>query len=43
MSLLIYSRKEEFMDVFETNVAGVFTVTQAFLPLLRKRGPEKVK
>jgi NAD(P)-dependent dehydrogenase (short-subunit alcohol dehydrogenase family) len=31
------------MKVFETNVVGVTEVTQAFLPLLRKRGQDKVK
>lgn len=31
------------MDTFETNVVGVVNVTQAFLPLLRKRGQDIVK
>lgn len=31
------------MNVFETNVVGVANVTEAFLPLLRKRGQDKVK
>lgn len=31
------------MNVFETNVAGVSNVTEAFLPLLRKSGEDKTK
>ncbi|KAI9355767.1 4-dihydrotrisporin dehydrogenase [Pilaira anomala] len=32
-----------YFDVFNTNVVGVSNITQAFLPLLRKRGQEKTK
>ncbi|KAI9366654.1 4-dihydrotrisporin dehydrogenase [Pilaira anomala] len=35
--------KEEYTKVFETNVAGVSEVLKAFLPILRKRGQDKVK
>ncbi|KAI9478829.1 MAG: hypothetical protein EXX96DRAFT_572399 [Benjaminiella poitrasii] len=35
--------KAEFLKLFETNVCGVSDTTQAFLPLLRKRGKEHVK
>ncbi|KAI7901836.1 uncharacterized protein BX663DRAFT_512565 [Cokeromyces recurvatus] len=35
--------KAEFLKLFETNVCGVSDTTQAFLPLLRKRGQEQVK
>lgn len=38
-----YSPGSEYMKVFETNVVGVSDVTQAFLPLLRKRGQDKIK
>jgi NAD(P)-dependent dehydrogenase (short-subunit alcohol dehydrogenase family) len=31
------------LRIFETNVIGVSDVTQAFVPLLRKRGQDKVK
>lgn len=31
------------MKVFETNVCGPLDVTQAFLPLMRKRGKDNVK
>lgn len=32
-----------YLKVFETNVCGTSDVTQAFLPLLRKRGKENTK
>ncbi|KAG2208752.1 hypothetical protein INT47_007851 [Mucor saturninus] len=35
--------KEEYMKIFETNVAGVSEVLKAFLPLLRKRGQDQTK
>lgn len=35
--------KDELLRIFETNVGGVSDVTQHFLPLLRKRGQDKVK
>jgi NAD(P)-dependent dehydrogenase (short-subunit alcohol dehydrogenase family) len=38
-----YSPREEYMNVIDTNVGGVSDTTQAFLPLLRKRGNDKVK
>jgi NAD(P)-dependent dehydrogenase (short-subunit alcohol dehydrogenase family) len=38
-----YSPREEYMSVIDTNVGGVSDTTQAFLPLLRKRGNDKVK
>ncbi|KAI9256737.1 4-dihydrotrisporin dehydrogenase [Helicostylum pulchrum] len=34
---------EEYLEVFNTNVVAVSNVTQAFLPLLRKRGQENLK
>jgi NAD(P)-dependent dehydrogenase (short-subunit alcohol dehydrogenase family) len=44
MSITFYpSSKQDFVKIFETNVGGVSDVTQAFLPLLRKRGQDKVK
>lgn len=35
--------KDELLRILETNVGGVSDVTQHFLPLLRKRGQDKVK
>ncbi|KAG1150803.1 hypothetical protein G6F37_005864 [Rhizopus arrhizus] len=35
--------KKEILEIFETNVLAVNEVTNAFLPLLRKRGPDRVK
>ncbi|KAI8356737.1 4-dihydrotrisporin dehydrogenase [Choanephora cucurbitarum] len=35
--------KESLLKVFETNVCGTSDATQAFLPLLRKRGKDSVK
>ncbi|KAG0923253.1 hypothetical protein G6F64_013830 [Rhizopus arrhizus] len=35
--------KKEILELFETNVLAVNEVTNAFLPLLRKRGPDRVK
>ncbi|ORE06815.1 NAD(P)-binding protein [Rhizopus microsporus var. microsporus] len=35
--------KDELMKTFETNVAGVVETTNAFLPLLRKRGKDHTK
>ncbi|KAG2236716.1 hypothetical protein INT48_000714 [Thamnidium elegans] len=34
---------EEYLEVFNTNVVAVSNITQAFLPLLRKRGQERPK
>ncbi|GAA5816970.1 hypothetical protein MFLAVUS_010505 [Mucor flavus] len=34
--------KQEYMRIFETNVCGVSDITQAFLPLLRKRDTKKI-
>ncbi|KAI8051899.1 4-dihydrotrisporin dehydrogenase [Gilbertella persicaria] len=35
--------KSDLLKTFETNVCGTSEATQAFLPLLRKRGQDKVK
>ncbi|KAI7900979.1 4-dihydrotrisporin dehydrogenase [Cokeromyces recurvatus] len=37
------SSKEELTKVFETNVVGMNEVTKAFVPIMRKRGQDKVK
>ncbi|KAI9486300.1 MAG: 4-dihydrotrisporin dehydrogenase [Benjaminiella poitrasii] len=37
------SSKEELSKVFETNVIGLNEATKAFVPLMRKRGQDKVK
>ncbi|CEJ02853.1 hypothetical protein RMCBS344292_16847 [Rhizopus microsporus] len=37
------TNKDELMKTFETNVAGVVETTNAFLPLLRKRGKDHTK
>lgn len=41
--MFISSPKAEYLEVFETNVVGISQVTNAFLPLLRKRGQDAVK
>ena len=43
LTLCIDRTKQSLVKIFETNVGGVSDVTQAFLPLLRKRGQDKVK
>lgn len=40
---IYYSPADEFVKVFQTNVIGVNEVTKSFVPLLRKRGQDKVK
>lgn len=39
----LYRTKADFLKVFETNVCGTNDTINAFLPLLRKRGEDKVK
>lgn len=40
---LHFSTKEEYLRIFDVNVFGVSDVTQTFVPLLRKRGQDKIK
>ncbi|KAI8877868.1 NAD(P)-binding protein [Backusella circina FSU 941] len=40
---ILNTPREEYTKVLDTNVGGVSDTTQAFLPLLRQRGNDKVK